>query len=86
MKPMSRRWSAKHVKELDSEGNKKEALADYYSTLESVETLQETNSRTFGFGQKLRPTTHGEPVPMPVSKTPAIGENEKKTKRVLSGS
>ena len=68
-------------KSTDSKGNKKEALAVYYSALKSAQTLQETNSRTFGFGQKLRPTTQGEPVPIPVSKTPATGAKEKQQKR-----
>ena len=65
----------------DNKGNSKEALADYYSTLKSAHTSKKDNSKTFGFGQKLQPTTYGEPVPVPVSKTLSTGGKEKRNKK-----
>ena len=44
-------------KQSESKGKNKGTLPDYYSTLESAQTLKKDNSKTFGFGQKLQPTT-----------------------------
>ena len=68
-------------KKSDSKGNSKGRLPDYYSTLESAQTLKKDNSKTFGFGQKLQPTTYGEPVPVPVSKPLSTGTKEKRKQK-----